>query len=65
MAWLNGASLITVALLGLAVPASATIIGGTILSGGAGATFIKLTVPFTESTPDNTVGNDTFQTVHL
>ena len=51
--------------LTLITQASATIIGGTIDSGGAGATFIKLTVPFTQSNPDNTVGNDTFQTVHL
>lgn len=54
-----------VLILGLAMPASATIIGGTILSGGTGAMFNKLTVPFTESDPDNTVGNNTFQTVHL
>jgi hypothetical protein len=47
------------------MPASATIIGGTVISGGAGAAFIKLPVPFTDSNPDNTVGNDTFQTPHL
>lgn len=60
-----GTPALTVALaLGLANPAAGTIIGGTIIS-GPGATFIKLAVPFTESNPDNTVGNDTFQTVHL
>jgi hypothetical protein len=60
------AVLITAALsLALATPAAATIIGGTINSGGPGAQFFKLAVPFTESNPDNTVGNDTFQTVHL
>lgn len=51
--------------LGFALPASATIIGGTITSGSAGATFIKLSVPFAGSTPANTVGDDTFQTVNL
>lgn len=52
-------------LLSWAAPASASIISGAVISGGPGATFIKLTVPFTESTPDNTVGNNTFQTVNL
>jgi hypothetical protein len=52
-------------LLSWAAPASASIINGAVISGGAGATFIKLTVPFTDSTPDNTVGDDTFQTVNL
>jgi hypothetical protein len=58
------ASALTLA-LGLMNPAAGTIVGGNILSGGAGAAFIKLGVPFTESNPDNTVGNDTFQTVDL
>jgi hypothetical protein len=49
----------------LVAPASATIIDGIVISGGPGATFIKLPVPFTESTPDNTVGNDTFQNNNL
>ncbi|MBS1827816.1 MAG: PEP-CTERM sorting domain-containing protein [Acidobacteria bacterium] len=56
--------LAALALAAMAIPASATIIGGTVTSGG-GATFIKLTVPFTDSTPDNTVGNNTFQSIHL
>lgn len=54
-----------VALVTSAVPASASIIGGTIISGSPGAAFVKLSVPFTESTPDNTVGNDTFQSNNL
>lgn len=46
--------------------ASATIINGGINSAGnPNAQFIKLTVPFTESNPDNTVGNDTFQNGNL
>jgi hypothetical protein len=52
-------------LVGVATPAAGTIIGGDVLTGGAGATFIKLTVPFDESTPPNTVGANTFQSVHL
>lgn len=48
-----------------AMPASATITGGSINSGASGATFIKLTVPFAASTPANAVGNNTFQTIHL
>lgn len=48
-----------------AVPASATIIGGSISSGPTGANFVKLNVPFTQSNPDNTVGNNTFQSIHL
>ena len=47
-----------------AMPAGATILSGTVTS-GAGATFVKLSVPFTESTPDNTVGDNTFQSIHL
>ena len=53
------------ALFASVAPAWATIIGGAIITGGAGATFINLTVPFSDSTPDNTVGNDNFQTVNL
>ena len=48
--------------------AHATIIGGTVTGGSAstdGGTFIKLSVPFAESTPDNTVGDDTFETPNL
>lgn len=54
-----------VACLVVASPATASIIGGTVTSGAPGATFVELTVPFTDSTPDNTVGNDTFQSIHL
>ncbi|WP_170168740.1 VPLPA-CTERM sorting domain-containing protein [Rhodovulum iodosum] len=52
----------------MAAPASATIVGGAITSGSAfdqGGTFIKLTVPFTESDPDSTVGNNNFQMPNL
>lgn len=47
---------------------NAAIIGGAVTGGTAktaGGTFIELTAPFTESTPDNTVGNNNFQTPHL
>ena len=43
--------------------AQATIVSGSVTSGTG--SFIKLTVPFTASTPDNTVGNDTFQNNNL
>lgn len=49
-------------------PVHATIIGGGVTGGtslGLGGTFIKLGVPFTESTPVNTVGDDTFQNPNL
>lgn len=49
-----------IALAALAGPAAATIVGGAITSGSAltaGGEFIKLTVPFTESDPDSTVGD--------
>jgi hypothetical protein len=60
------ASVLTVALtLGLPMPPLASIISGSILSGGPGATFVKLTVPFLNSTPANTLGEDNFQTVNL
>lgn len=49
-----------------ATRASATIISGGIYSAGnPNAKFIKLTVPFADSNPDNTVGDDTFQNGHL
>ena len=46
----------------------ATIIGGEVTGGASltqGGTFINLTVPFTDSNPDNTVGQNTFDTPHL
>ena len=43
--------------------AQATIVSGSVTTGTG--SFIKLTVPFTASTPDNTVGNDTFQNNNL
>jgi len=48
--------------------ASATIISGDVTGGTSqtqGGSFIKLSTPFTESNPDNTVGNNTFQTPNL
>ncbi|MDJ0928949.1 MAG: hypothetical protein QNJ73_15025 [Gammaproteobacteria bacterium] len=48
--------------------ALATIISGAVTGGQSldqGGMFIKLTVPFTESDPDNTVGNNNFQSLNL
>jgi hypothetical protein len=47
----------------IATSANATIISGQVTSGSG--SFIKLSVPFAESNPDNTVGNDTFQNPNL
>ena len=58
-----GAALFTLA----TVPASATIVSGSVTSGSAftaGGTFINLTVPFASS-PFNTVGADNFNTPNL
>jgi hypothetical protein len=52
----------------ISCPVSATIVSGTVTGGGSfnqGGTFTKLSVPFTESDPDNTVGQNTFQTPDL
>lgn len=46
-----------------ATQASATILNGSVTSGTG--SFVNLTVPFTESNPDNTVGNNTFQDPNL
>jgi hypothetical protein len=49
-------------------PAGATITGGEVTGGSArknGGIFTKLTVPFSESTPANTVGSNTFQNFNL
>ena len=43
--------------------ANATIINGSVTSGGG--TFIKLFPGFTDSTPDNTVGDNNFQNLNL
>jgi hypothetical protein len=48
---------------GLLGQAHATIVSGSVTTGTG--SFIKLTVPFTASTPDNTVGNDNFQNNNL
>ncbi len=50
-------------ILGATSKAHATIISGGVTFGSGN--FVKLEVPFTESTPDNTVGNDTFQNFNL
>lgn len=49
----------------VSTPASGTIIGGSVVAGGPGATFTKLTMPFSVAAPPNTVGRDTFQANHL
>jgi hypothetical protein len=49
-------------------PVSATIVSGAVTGGSSltqGGTFVKLTVPFSESNPVNTVGQNTFQTPNL
>ena len=46
-----------------ATPASAIVIGGGVTAGGG--SFVLLTPFFTESNPNNTVGNDTFQSLNL
>jgi hypothetical protein len=43
--------------------ASATVISGSVTTGSG--SFIKLAVPFNQSTPDNTVGNNNFQNTNL
>lgn len=50
------------------VPASATIVGGSVTGGTAstvGGIFMNLTVPFLQSSPFNTVGNDNFDSPNL
>ena len=52
----------------LAAPANATIIGGSITGGTAlsdGGVFQKVIVPFTASTPSNTVGSNNHQSLNL
>ena len=61
---------VTALTLILLVPLSsqATITSGVVTGGGSlsqGGTFVKLNVPFNESTPVNTVGNNTFQDPNL
>ncbi len=56
-------SLISISTLLISTQASATIISGNVSSGVGG--FVKLSLPFTESNPDNTVGADTFQSPNL
>lgn len=61
---LAGAGLLLLA----SMPASATIVSGSVTGGSAaaaGGTFVNLTVPFSQSNPDNTVGSDNFNTPNL
>lgn len=60
--WIKSA--VAVAACSLAVSqANATIIGGDVTAGVG--SFVELTIPFTISNPDNTVGNNTFQNNNL
>ena len=60
---------VAVALGLFSVPAAATIVGGAVTGGTAltidGGEFRKLVVPFTDSLPNNTVGNNTLDQPHL
>jgi len=54
------------ALFFLAAGAQATIVTGAVTAGSvAGGSFVELILPFTESTPDSTVGNDNFNDANL
>ena len=49
-------------------PVTATIVAGAVTGGSSleqGGKFVKLTVPFSDSEPNNTVGANTFQTPNL
>ena len=59
--WL-ASSVLSASLL-VAAPAGATIISGSVTT--AGASFVKLTVPLSGSTPGNTVGQDNFNSPNL
>jgi hypothetical protein len=63
------AGFVTATFLSLAVvPAHATIVGGAVTGGsvlGLGIFFVNLTVPFSSSSPTNTVGEDNFQNPNL
>lgn len=61
-------SLILTSLLSLSPSAFATIVSGAVTGGSAlgnGGIFIKLDVPFNASNPNNTVGNNNFDTANL
>ena len=62
-------SVIAAGLLSLAShQVSATIVSGVVTGGSSfnnGGVFVKLGVPFTESTPDNTVGDNNFNDFNL
>lgn len=60
---LIGAALLALGGFAATQSAQATIIDGGVTTGGG--SFVKLGIPFTESTPDNTVGDDTFQNENL
>lgn len=61
-------SIFILSLLAAPPKLEATVISGQVTGGSSskvGATFIKLQVPFGESRPANTVGQDTFKEAHL
>jgi hypothetical protein len=68
MKWIFHAAAAMAIGLSFSMPAGATVISGLVTGGtslSAGGTFVKLPVPFTDSTPDNTVGDNTFQNPNL
>jgi len=56
---------VAVGALCMSVPASATIVSGTVTGGTSGGTFVKLNIPLTGSTPFNTVGEDNYNSPNL
>lgn len=60
---MNSRILIGAAAFALATGAQAAIIGGQVTSGSG--SFQELFIPFSESDPDNTIGNNTFQDDNL
>jgi hypothetical protein len=64
--WSRCLGLSAAAILLSVVPAAATVIGGAVAFGSAGAKFIKLTVPLRNPVgPPNSVGQDTFELPNL
>ncbi len=53
------------ALILIALPVNATIIGGNVTGGTAGGSFFKLSVPLSGSTPFNSVGENNFNDNNL
>jgi len=64
--WVRWLGLSAVAVLLSVVPATATVVGGAVAVGSAGAKFIKLSIPLRNPVgPANSVGQDTFQLPNL